>query len=205
MDSLSDYSTDESLINDIIQSFAFGITAPVINAPIVNESVELIINETLPLENYSAPFVSKACANLNDKTVGIEVIHNTETTPYSASLCDRILGTFVSPVYDYYSFNLPSESVVKLTLTKPEGRWTLGVGNYGWEESTTLSSESIVYEHLLPAGDYSVWVQVSNVAGLSGSDWSCRQVVENGTCYWTYGVPPEGTYYLTYLLTIDLK
>ena len=164
---------------------------------------ELTPNNSLEVVASSAPVVT-SCAGFNSKTVGV-ISHDTTDTAYTVSMCDSLSDNFIGLQYQYYTLVLSEEKQVKITLVKPEGNWQVGVNGYGWQDSLTTGSESMVYTSTLPAGEYKVWVMVSNTASLSGSDWSCRQVVTDGTCYWTSGLPPDGTYYLTYTVTFDTQ
>lgn len=162
---------------------------------------ELMPDNSLEVIASSAPLVD-SCTAFNSKTVGI-VSHDSVGTAYPVSMCDSLADTFIGTQYQYYILVLSSEKNVRITLDKPEGNWQVGVDGYGWQESSSIGSESIVYTGTLPAGEHKVWVMVSNMASLSGSDWSCRQVVVDGTCYWINGLPPDGTYYLVYTITFD--
>jgi hypothetical protein len=155
-------------------------------------------NETIIAENNS-------CAAFSAKTVDKTIIHDTPQTAYSSALCDELTDTFTSATYQYYTITLNHETNVKLTLNKPEGFWQIGINDYSWTDSESTGEESVVYEHLLPAGTYTAWVSVSNTAGIGGEDWTCREIVEDGTCYWTSGSPINGTYYIDYEVIFDAQ
>jgi hypothetical protein len=149
--------------------------------------------------------VSQSCLSLSAKTIDKTVLHDTIDDAYLVSMCDEVTDVFTASQYQYYSFTLTEQTNVKLTLNKPEGAWQIGITGHSWEDSTTLGQELIEYKESLPIGEYTVWVKVANTAGLSGTDWSCRQIITDGTCYWINGSPVNGTYYLNYNVTFDTE
>ena len=159
------------------------------------------------IEMGSAMFipVSQSCQSFNSRTVPMGISQYSAATAFNVSLCDKVSDIFDINQYQYYSITLAEQENVKITLAKSEGNWQVGIDGYGWESSSLPGSESIVYTNTLPAGTYKVWAMVTNVAANSGSDWSCRQIVASGTCYWTGGNPPSGTTYLTYDISFDTE
>ncbi|MFA5333548.1 MAG: hypothetical protein WC376_03565 [Candidatus Nanoarchaeia archaeon] len=149
---------------------------------------------------------TQSCLSLSAKTIDKTVLHDSAATAYQVSICDEISDTFTfAGTYQYYSITLAEETAVKLTLAKPEGAWQIGIDGYSWEDSTSLGQESVNYSATLPAGNYKAWVRAVITGGTSGADWSCQEVIADGTCYWKTGSPVDGTHYLNYEVIFDTE
>ncbi len=148
--------------------------------------------------------VSQACTSFNERELGT-LDHDAEGEAVDVSLCDEVTSVFHSTANnEYFTISLEKETPVRFVLDKPEGFWQVGVQYYGWGESESMGEESVAYEATLPAGEHLVWVTTRNVAGIGGSDWSCRQIVQDGTCWWVSGTPdPYGVNYLYYTVSFD--
>ncbi|MDD4353506.1 MAG: hypothetical protein PHN56_03550 [Candidatus Nanoarchaeia archaeon] len=164
---------------------------------------EIQPNNTIEFGTASMVPITQVCNSFNSESLNSNIPNDETQYAYSVSLCDEVNDVYTSAAYEYYSISLSQETTVKFTLTKPEGAWQIGVNNYGWENSLTMGQEDVIYNELLPAGNHVVWVRVTNTAGLSGDDWSCRQIVTDGICYWLEGIPPTGVNYLNFKVSFD--
>ena len=164
---------------------------------------EIQPNNTIEFGRASMVPVAASCSSFDSKTLNNNIPNDETQYAYQVELCDEVNDVFTSAAYEYYLISLNQETQVKFTLTKPEGAWQIGVSNRGWQDSAAMGEENVVYSELLPAGNHIVWVRVTNNGALSGDDWSCRQIVTDGTCYWLEGVPPSGVNYLNFKVSFD--
>lgn len=145
-----------------------------------------------------------ACASFSQRDLDV-TDHDTEEEAIAVSLCDTVSEVFHSNTKQYFKLELSEETDVRISLSKPEGRWQVVTDGYGWGESETMGQETFSYEGTLPAGEQIISVNVFNTAGIGGSDWTCREIVQDGTCWWSSGNPPEpyGKHLLEYTITFD--